>query len=249
MLRIITLNPKGGSGKSTIATNLASYFASRGKITSLLDCDPQGSSNFWLRQRPEDAPTIESLADTPGYMRSTRTWLTTPRRGTQVQIIDTPARPDLVAMGDCLRTADHILIPVLPSEMDMDVARRFVGELLRTVKLPNPERSVGTCANRTRPDCQMSRQLESFLEELPVRHIATFRDSPHYAHACARGQGLFDSDEAFEDQLHWQPLLSWLDPQHTPIMMPAFTSRKAATINVRRRQSRPGARSRMRNAI
>jgi chromosome partitioning protein len=238
MLRIITLNPKGGSGKSTIATNLASYFAGRGKATSLLDCDPQGSSNFWLHQRPADAPSIESLADTPGYRRSTRTWMTTPSRGTEVQIIDTPARPDLLAMGDLLRRADHILIPVLPSEMDMHVAEGFITDLLRSVRLRDPGQVVGTCANRVHADCPIARQLDAFLARQPVPHIATFRDSANYLRACSRGLGLFEMAGAEEDTLQWRPLLQYIDPQAGQTIAPAAPPRRQPETRVRRRSSR-----------
>ncbi|HYY60340.1 MAG TPA: P-loop NTPase, partial [Burkholderiales bacterium] len=69
----LVINPKGGSGKSTIATNLAAYFAAARIPTALMDYDPQGSSLNWLRQRPTGLPRIHganAAPAKPGRMRS-----------------------------------------------------------------------------------------------------------------------------------------------------------------------------------
>ena len=56
--RILVLNPKGGSGKTTVSTNLAAYLANEGHYTALMDYDPQASSIRWLSKRPDDCPKI-----------------------------------------------------------------------------------------------------------------------------------------------------------------------------------------------
>ena len=89
--RIVVLNPKGGSGKTTIATNLAAYFACNGFSTVLIDEDPQGSSLRWLNKRPDECPLIYgvSMYNYPGKV--TRTFATRLPHRTQRIVVDTPA--------------------------------------------------------------------------------------------------------------------------------------------------------------
>ena len=65
--KIVILNPKGGCGKSTLATNLAACYASRGTTPAIMDYDPQGSSMAWLERRPDERDrrrTLVWLSDT-----------------------------------------------------------------------------------------------------------------------------------------------------------------------------------------
>src|SRR5690606_9082847 len=71
---VLIANAKGGCGKTTIATNLASYYAGRGQPTSLLDLDPQQSSGWWLKQRPADLPPVQPLV-LPNYSSLSSTLL------------------------------------------------------------------------------------------------------------------------------------------------------------------------------
>ena len=139
MRSIMVLNPKGGSGKSTLSTNLASYFAAQGQNVLLADLDPQGSSLAWLKVRPAGrAPIKGSQAWRTNHAR--------PNRSTDVVIYDAPAAvhgKDLTAL---VRKAETFVVPVLPSPIDMRAATDFVAELKRNSRVANRQVKVGLVA-------------------------------------------------------------------------------------------------------
>ena len=109
MQRILVLNPKGGSGKTTVATNLAGYFASHGDHPLLTDNDPQGSSMRWLRKRPPQQALIHGAAAFERDPRVTRAWqMRTPADARHV-IVDTPAAIPAQQLPDVTRNADDLL--------------------------------------------------------------------------------------------------------------------------------------------
>ncbi len=89
--KIVILNPKGGCGKTTLATNLASYFALRGPPPTLVDTDPRGYSTQWLERRSSDRPRINGITDTDFAMLGRRAWPFRKPRKAGAIIIDTPA--------------------------------------------------------------------------------------------------------------------------------------------------------------
>src|SRR6186713_2485818 len=165
MQRIVVLNPKGGSGKTTIAINLASYFASIQQTPVLMDFDPQGSSLRWVKKRqPTQAPVYAIEAAEQTIRRTTRAFqLRIPPGATHV-IVDTPAAIEANQMPDMTRTADKILVPVLPSDIDIHACSRCIRDLLLVAKIRREENRIGVIANRVRRNTLTYQALIRFLQ-------------------------------------------------------------------------------------
>ena len=143
MQRILVLNPKGGSGKTTIATNLASYFASQGDHPLLSDNDPQGSSTRWLKKRKPEQAFIHGIAAFERNSRITRAWqLRIPPDAAHV-VVDTPAAVMAQDMPDMTKNADAIIVPVLPSDIDIHACSRCIADLLLIAKVRRDENRIG----------------------------------------------------------------------------------------------------------
>jgi chromosome partitioning protein len=213
MQRIVVLNPKGGSGKTTVAINLAACFAVRGELPVLMDYDPQGSAARWVRKRrPEQAP-IHLVSAHERDSRTTRAFqLRVPEGATRV-IVDTAAALDAHAMPDLVRNADKILVPVLPSDIDIHACSRCVANLLLVAKVKRRERRLGIIANRVRRNTLVYSSLTRFLETLDVPIVATLRDSQNYLRGAEHGLGLHEMKayQVGEDLQQWQSLLDWLE--------------------------------------
>ncbi len=217
MQRIIVINTKGGCGKTTIATNLASYYASNGFVTALMDYDPQGSSTRWLKLRPQDKEEIHGInAYKRQSMQATRAWQMRVPTGTERLIIDAPAGIAGKALHSFVQQVDTILIPVLPSPIDIHSATAFIKDLLLVGKTRNFGVRVGVIANRTRKNTLVYQSLERFLVSLNLPFITTLRDTQHYVHAFERGIGIQEMwDKRVEqDKLTWDPVMNWLEDIH-----------------------------------
>jgi chromosome partitioning protein len=212
MQRIVVLNPTGGSGKTTIAINLASYLASRGHTPVLMDFDPQGSSLRWVRKRkPAQAP-IHVIAAFEKDTRTTRTFqLRVPDVATHV-IVDTPAALDPHQLADMTRDADKIIVPVLPSDIDIHACSRCIRDLLLVAKIRRDEDRIGVIANRIRRNTLTYQALIRFLHTLGIPIVATIRDSQNYLRGAELGIGVHEmkSYVAQEDVAQWVPLVDWL---------------------------------------
>ncbi len=211
--KIVLLNPKGGSGKTTLATNLAAYYASRGLPTALMDHDPQGSSMRWLKLRPANSPSIWGVDACPRSLSATRTWLLRVPPETRIVVADTAAGIPSMQLADYTRTADAIVIPVGSSDMDIHAASRFIADLLLVAKVNRRERKVAVVANRVRSRSLACRRLMRFLRQLAIPVVTVLRDSQNYAHASEAGLGIHElPDPRFEqDRAQWEPLVEWLD--------------------------------------
>ena len=217
MQRIIVINTKGGCGKTTIATNLASYYASNGFATALMDYDPQGSSTRWLKLRPQDKESIHGInAHKRQSMQATRAWQMRVPAETERLIIDAPAGVEGEALHSFVHQVDTILIPVLPSPIDIHSATAFIKDLLLIGKVRNLGVRVGVIANRTRKNTLVYQSLERFLVSLNLPFITTLRDTQHYVHAFERGIGIQEMwDKRVEqDKLTWSPIINWLEDIH-----------------------------------
>lgn len=205
MRTILVLNAKGGCGKSTIATNLAAYYACEEQAQVVLeDFDPQGSSSEWLAARSEDRPLIQSICAWTEPARAPRT--------TDYVIMDAPAAvhgPELTAL---VRRAETILIPVLPSPIDMRAAAHFIQELLLQGRVSRKQTRVAVIANRVRENTLVYQDLERFLQRLKIPFVATLRDTQNYIRAAERGVSVFELAPSlvYTDLEQWQPLLKWL---------------------------------------
>jgi chromosome partitioning protein len=223
MQRIVVLNPKGGSGKTTIAINLASYLASCGHTPVLMDFDPQGSSLRWVKKRkPAQAP-VHVIAAFEKDMRTTRAFrLRVPDEATHV-IVDTPAALEPRQLPEMTRDADKIIVPVLPSDIDIHACSRCVGDLLLVAKVRREDDRLGVIANRVRRNTLTYQALIRFLHTLCIPIVATLRDSQNYVRAAELGLGVHEmkSYVAHDDVEQWGPLIDWLTGSRAAAAQPA----------------------------
>lgn len=226
MNRIVVLNPKGGSGKTTIATNLASYFAARQQRPVLMDFDPQGSSLRWVRKRPPSLPPIHIVNAFDKDPRTTRTFqLRVPDFSTHV-IVDTPAALAARELPDLTRDACKIIVPVLPSDIDIHACSRCIRDLLLVAKVRREANRIGVVANRIRRNTLTYQALMRFLQTLGIPIVATLRDSQNYLRAAELGLGLHEMKSYIvrADIEEWRPLIAWLEPEATPAAAQAESS-------------------------
>ena len=211
--RIVILNPKGGSGKTTIAINLASYFASRQQKPVLMDFDPQGSSLRWVRKRQPTQPPIQAIAAFERDTRTTRAFqLRLPENCTHV-IVDTPAAVEARQLPEVTRDAHKILVPVLPSDIDIHTCSRTIRDLLLVAKIRREDDRIGVIANRIKRNTLTYQALIRFLQSLGIPIVATIRDSMNYVRAAEQGVGVHEMKSylAREDVEQWRPLVAWLE--------------------------------------
>jgi len=212
MQRILVLNPKGGSGKTTVATNLASYFASQGDHPLLTDNDPQGSSTRWLKKRKPEQAFIHGIAAFERNSRMTRAWqMRIPADAAHV-VVDTPAAILAQDMPEMTRGADAIIIPVLPSDIDIHAFSKCIADLLLIAKVRRDENRIGVVANRVKRNTLIYQSLMRFLDTLRIPVVATLRDSQNYVRAAEQGVGLHEMKRTLveQDLGDWEPLLGWL---------------------------------------
>lgn len=210
MRSILILNPKGGCGKTTLATNIAGWFAMQGKKVSLADCDPQGSSTDWLAARPDYLAKIELAA-----MHSNELEI---NRDTEILVIDSPAAIHDKKLVSITRAAQTIVMPMMPSAIDVRAAERFLRELIEKRREINRKVKLATVANRVREDTLSGVKLEYYLETLKlpngskVPYITMLRASQNYVHAAEKGMTIFElaPSKTVYDREQWMPLLAWL---------------------------------------
>ena len=213
---ILLANAKGGCGKSTMATNLAAYFSNRGRATALMDYDPQSSSTHWLKLRPETASPITGItAFTRDSTRKTRSFHNRLPRGIERVVIDSPAGISGATLYNCIRDADLIIVPLLPSPIDIHAATEFIREIEITGCLRERNKQVLVIANRVKTNTLMFKQLNQFLHDRQVPLVTHMRDSQLYPRYFARGLAIADlarsSAEAEKDR--WVRLGSWIENQ------------------------------------
>ena len=203
MRTIAIINAKGGCGKTTIATSLASALAWEGHAVALADMDPQQSTNDWLKQRPDDAPAVIGVDPASS---------TTPPSDTDTLIIDTPAGLAGSELEQVIKRAQTVLVPVMPSPVDMRAAWRFLSHLQEIRAVRSGDTVVGLVANRIRPQTIVYRELSGFLDGFRVPVIGRLRDSMNYVRAFDKGLAVADLPPylAFQDWEEWEPILAWI---------------------------------------
>ena len=205
MRSIMVLNSKGGSGKSTVATNLASYYASEGKKVVLADFDPQVSSLEWLAARNTGRKSILGVDASRGGFRVPRS--------VDYVIYDTPAAVHGKELSALLRRAQSIIIPVLPSPIDMRAAIPFIQKVLDNGRVSRKECRVALIANRCRENTNVYHQLDSFLRKVrKAPFISILRETQNYNKASERGLGIFELAPYLvkRDRDQWEPIVKWL---------------------------------------
>ena len=225
MQRIIILNPKGGSGKTTIATNLAARFAAHGRTPALMDLDPQGSSTRWLKKRRQELPLIHGIAAFERSGSVTRSWQLRVPAECEAVIVDTPASLDAQRIPEVTRGADAILVPVMPSDIDIHAAAKCIADLLLIGKVRRSQGRLGIIANRVRSNTLISQALMRFLRSLDIPLVATFRDTQNYVRSTQSGEGIHEmpSWQVSRDLEDWDELASWLDSRE-PVAAPSIVS-------------------------
>lgn len=205
MRHIMVLNAKGGCGKSTLATNIASYFANEGANVALADYDSQRSSLDWLDRRPENRPTIAGVAAFDGGLRRVP-------RTADIVVSDAPARSHGKELVDLVKHAETIVVPVLPSTIDIQATSTFLKELQGVGKVQNKQVKIGAIANRVRDNTLIFGDLDEYLTRARVPYVAALREAQNYVRAYTRGLGIFELPEylAWPDWDDWEPLTAWL---------------------------------------
>jgi chromosome partitioning protein len=221
----LVINPKGGSGKTTVATNLASYFAANGIATAMMDYDPQGSTMNWLRVRPPSARKIHGANAAPQKTGLRTLGMHVPA-GTQQLIIDAPAGAAGLVLQELLARAHCILIPVAPSAIDIHATANFIRDLLLTGKIRANNIRLGVVANRVRKSNPVYEPLERFLKALNLPLLARVSDSEVFVTAAETGLGIFEMDftASATERGQLQPVAEWVD------RAPAAPATRAAAV-------------------
>ena len=210
MRHIMVMNAKGGCGKSTLATNIASYYADAGYGVALADYNPQRSSLDWLERRPDNRAKIAAVAGFEEGLKHV------PRSADMV-VIDAPARSHGKELTSLVRVAETIVVPVLPSTIDMQASDRFIAELKSVGKVDRKQAKIGVVANRVREYTLIFEELDEYLTKLRVPYIASLREAQNYVRAYTRGLGIYELPEylAWPDWEQWDPLIEWLDSKRS----------------------------------
>lgn len=206
MRTILVASSKGGAGKSTVATNLAAHFAVEGKATAILDADRQKSSTHWCEKRAHLDTAVLPL---DGCRRN---WDKQLPEGIQRLVVDAPAG----AMADDLQAfldmADAVVVPVLPSAIDLEATVPFLNSLVTHPRVKKGKLPVGIVGNRLKPWTGASQQAVAQLKAWPYPLVAELRDTQAYVLLCGLGKSIFDyhSEQVRSHQEDWAPLLRWL---------------------------------------
>ena len=211
--KILILNPKGGSGKTTLATNLAGYFASSGRSVALMDFDPQQSSIRWLNNRSEKLPTIHGIAAHKRDYSVTRSFQFRIPQNVEHLVVDSPAALNDEQLIEFTHGAHAILVPVLPSAIDIRAASSLIASLLLRAKVSRRMGRLGVVVNRARENTIAYRKLMSFLNRLSISVVSVLRDSQSYVRAAELGTSLYEMrpSEVAKDLARWQRLTDWLE--------------------------------------
>ena len=207
MKTILVASSKGGAGKTTLATNLAAHFALDGKRTVLVDADPQHSSTRWAERRAELESAVLPI-DASGR-RAWRAWL--PEDAERV-VVDAAAGAMADDLGSFLEHADAVVVPVLPSALDIEATVGFLNTLAKVPRVHKRKLPVGLVVNRSKPWTNASQQAVEMLKTWPYPVITQLRDTQAYVVMAGLGRSLFDyrSAQVRDHQADWEPLLKWI---------------------------------------
>jgi len=203
MSLIVVINPKGGAGKSTLATNIAGFLASKGHPVRLGDADPQQSSSLWLSLRPTSAHTIAAWPVDPHELAK-------PPKGAGHVVLDTPAGLSGKALKEVLKMADKVVVPLQASIFDMYATRGFLDAL---AKSRHAERlDVGIVGMRLDERTIAADQFSTFVDSLDLPLAGTLRDTQNYVHLAVSGLSVFDvaPSRVERDLAQWAPICAWL---------------------------------------
>jgi chromosome partitioning protein len=209
MRKILVASSKGGCGKTTIATNLAAHFAQDGKRTVLVDADRQGSSMHWAEKRAGLPAPVLALSG----LRAD--WASKIPEDAQVVVIDGPAGIRSGELAELAHDADALLIPMLPSRIDLEASEHFLQEVSRLGRVKRGSLAVGLVANRLKPWTTASQDAVEEIKRLPFPLVAQLRDTQGYVLVAGLGKSIFDynSEIIRGHQDDWSKLLRWVRKQ------------------------------------
>ena len=206
MRAILVVNPKGGCGKTTLATNLAGYLARQNQRVVMWDLDQQKSSLNWLALRSSELPTITRLGLERGEASQSimekNDWL----------VLDSPAGIHGKNLSHALKLAHKILVPIQPSVFDMVTTRDFIDRLMEEKTIQRHKAFIGIVGMRVDPRTRAASTLERFLSQYNLPILAYLRDTMVYVNSAFNGKSIFDLPfhQAERDLMQWQPLTKWL---------------------------------------
>jgi chromosome partitioning protein len=211
----LVINSKGGSGKTTLTTNLASYFAANQVPAAVMDYDPQGSSLNWLRLRAPFAPKIHGANGAPQKTGLRSIGMHVPENVRQL-IIDGPAGACGLLLQEMIARAHCILVPVKPSTIDIHATANFVRDLLDMGRLRTRNVRLAVVANRVRRSSPVYQPLERFLNSLGLPFLARLSDSEVFVQAAESGIGIFEMDPGVSaaERAQFMPIIEWTDPDY-----------------------------------
>jgi chromosome partitioning protein len=211
MRKVLVINTKGGVGKTTVTTNLASYFAATNVAAAIMDFDPQGSSINWLRQRPKTLKHIHAANAAPQTTGLHSFERYVPPKVEQL-IVDAPAGSSALLQQDMLRGVNHIIIPVGPSAIDIHATAGFIKELLLRGRIRTRGIQAAVVANRARDSRPIYEPLERFVNSLGMPFLTRLRDSDVYVDAAESGVGIFEMDEdvSAKERQEFMPIVEWV---------------------------------------
>ncbi|WP_417684051.1 AAA family ATPase [Roseibium sp.] len=208
MRKILVLNSKGGCGKTTLATNLATYFASRGEEVALADADTQKSSRDWLKRRSKDLPRIAGLnwskAGSIGELKD---------KDLDTLIIDGPGGLRGELSKSLVAEATDIVVPVLPSAFDWGATIKFLKAIADIKRIRKGKADIHVIANRIAKRSSQVNELERVMQEAGFPVLCRINDRVTYGRDAAAGEGIFDHTDkvSAEIRVQWMPLLQALD--------------------------------------
>lgn len=213
MLTVMILNSKGGSGKTTLATNLSGYFASQNLKTVIKDYDPQCSSSEWLRHRPYSKAPIHGISAHSQKARSTRAWQMRLPTDVERLVIDTPAGVDLYKMNSALKDVDRVLIPVSPSPIDIRATAMFIRDLHAFFRMYPSRAQIGVVANRVQKDSPAYYAMQRIFSNLDINFVTVLSQNENYMQAAEHGVSVLELNgpTSDQDQEEWRPLIEWAE--------------------------------------
>lgn len=204
MRAVLIANPKGGAGKTTLATNLSGYFANQGQQTTLCDLDRQQSALRWMAFRDPALPPVT------GYYAGNQIVLSLPKESDWV-VVDAPAGLQGYKLSDYFRTVDKVLVPLVPSVFDMAATEDFLNSIRNEIR--GQRKKVGIVAMRVDPRTRAASMLEEFLSHFDIPIVGYLRNTQNYVNVAAAGATVFDPPRARHrrDTAQWETLLEWVE--------------------------------------